>query len=300
MSAVIALAVIAGAFFVGRTSAPNASAASPKAAPPVTVTAFYLDMGASESLGFQPTGIPAHNGARTNTGYANDLIYRESFKGVSLALEQIGCPGDTVQSLLETTKSDACYTAPVNQLSKATAYLRANATEAGLVTIDLGFNNVRLCLWAEPVNEACLAQGIAAVEVDLPKILAALKAAGGPNVHFVGLEYADPFLGYFLDGTAGPADATETLDGIDQLDTVLGHVYTNAGVAVANVPSVFQINNATRVTVDNVGTIPVNVQQACELTWFCTPTPFGPDDHPNNAGYSMIAAAIEAVLPKSW
>jgi lysophospholipase L1-like esterase len=300
IATIVALAVIAGAFFAGRTSAPNASAASPEASTPATVTAFYLDMGASESLGFQPTGIPAHNGARTNTGYANDLIYRESFKGVALTLEQIGCPGDTVQSLLTTTTSDACYHAPENQLTKATAFLQANASEAGLVTIDLGFNNVRLCLEAHPVNETCLDQGLTAVQRDLPKILSVLKSAAGTNVHFVGLEYSDPYLGYFLDGSSGPADATETLEGIDRLDTLLGQIYTDAGMAVANVPSFFQINNATRVTIDNVGTIPVNVQQACELTWFCVPTPFGPDDHPNNAGYSLIAAAIQAVLPKTW
>jgi hypothetical protein len=300
MTVALAGAVIAGAFFAGRQSATIASAASANASTPTRVSAFYLDMGASESLGFQPTGIPAHNGARTNTGYANDLVYRESFKGVSLALEQIGCPGDTVQSLLNTSASDACYHAPVTQLTKATAFLRANSTRIGLVTIDLGFNNVRLCLDAQPVNETCLNQGIAAVQTDLPKIVSALHGAAGSEVHFVGIEYSDPFLGYFLDGSAGPNDAMETLVGIDRLDTLLGQIYTRAGVAVANVPLLFQINDASRITVDNVGTIPVDVQQACELSWFCTPAPFGPDDHPNNAGYSMIAAAIEAVLPKKW
>ncbi|MFY9782856.1 MAG: SGNH/GDSL hydrolase family protein [Acidimicrobiales bacterium] len=300
MSGVVALAVVAGAFFVGRTSAPDASAASSSASTPVTFSAFYLDVGASESLGFQPTGVTGHNGARTNTGYANSLVFREAIKGVALDLEQIGCPGDTVQSLLTTKVSDACYQAPNNQLTKATSYLQAHQADPGLVTVDLGFNNVRLCLEAHPVNESCLDQGIAAVENDLPKILKTLKSSAGPKVHFVGLEYSDPYLGYFLDGPNGPADATETLDGIDQLNTVLVKIYTNAGVAVANVPSLFQTDNTVRTTMDNVGSIPVNVQQACLLSWFCESAPFGPDDHPNNAGYSLIAAAIEAVLPKSW
>ena len=42
---------------------------------------FYLDIGASTSLGFQPTGIPANNGKRTSTGYANDLVAYEAKHG---------------------------------------------------------------------------------------------------------------------------------------------------------------------------------------------------------------------------
>jgi lysophospholipase L1-like esterase len=51
-------------------------------------------------------------------------------------------------------------------------------------------------------------------------------------------------------------------------------------------------------TVPNVGTIPLNVEEACELTWMCYSAPFGPDDHPNDAGYALIAQAIFAALPK--
>lgn len=300
VTVIVTLALVTAAFFLGRTSAPpNAGAASPSVSTPVKLSAFYLDIGASESLGYQPTGIPDHNGIRTDTGYANDLILREGLKGISLDLEQVGCPGDTVQSILDTSKSDACYHAPQTQLTKAISYLKAQ-TGPGLVTVDLGFNDVRPCFEARPVNQTCLATGITAIQVDLPKIMRQLKAAAGPGVHFVGLEYSDPYLGYYVNGVGGPAEATATLVGMDQLDTVLGHVYTNAGAQVANVPALFQINNDAPATIDNVGTVPVNVQQACELTWFCFSTPFGPDDHPNDAGYSLIAQAIETVLPKSW
>jgi lysophospholipase L1-like esterase len=301
VTVIVTLALVAGAFFIGRSSGPPTASAAPPIASttPVKFTAFYLDIGASESLGFQPTGIVGHNGERTNTGYANDLISREGFKGVSLSLDQVGCPGDTVQKILDTTKNDACYTAPQTQLTKAIAYLKSQ-TGQGLVTVDLGFNDVRPCLEDVPVNQTCLAAGIAAVSVDLPKIMAQLKSAAGPGVHFVGLEYADPYLGFYLNGSNGPAQATATLVGMNQLDTVLDHVYTSAGAQVADVPEYFQTNNNAPTTISNVGTVPTNVQQACELTWFCFKAPFGPDDHPNDAGYSLIASAIEAVLPKSW
>jgi lysophospholipase L1-like esterase len=300
VAVIVILALISTAFFLGRSSAPpNAGAASPSATSPVKFSAFYLDLGASESLGFQPTGIVHHNGARTNTGYANDLIAREGFKGISLSLDQMGCPGDTVQKILDTTQNDACYQAPQTQLTKAVAYLKSQ-TGQGLVTVDLGFNDVRPCLEVNPVNQSCLAAGIAAVNVDLPKIMSQLKAAAGPDVHFVGLEYADPYLGYYLNGAGGPAEATATLVGINQLDAVLNNIYTKAGAQVANVPELFQTENDAPATISNVGTVPVNVQQACLLTWFCFKAPFGPDDHPNDAGYSLIAQAIETVLPKNW
>lgn len=298
---VTALVVVMGAYLVGHAKgAADAGAASATTPTPIKLRAFYLDVGASESLGFQPTGIPGHNGERTDTGYANDLILREAYKGVALTLEQVGCPGDTIQSLLDTSTSDACYTAPNNQLTKAEAYLQAHRADQVLVTVDLGFNNVRPCMEADPVNETCLAQAIAAIQQDLPIVLKDLKSSAGPGVHFIGVDYADPYLGYYVNPSVGPADATTTLAGMDRLDGVLEGIYATAGVPVADVPGLFQTNDSTPVDVPNVGTIPTNVQQACQLTWFCYTTPFGPDDHPNDAGYSLIAEAIEAVLPHSW
>jgi len=297
---ILTFVLVIAAFLVGRTSAPASAGARSTTTPTVTTfSAFYLDIGASESLGFQPTGIPGHNGQRTNTGYANDLILREALKGIALNLEQVGCPGDTVQSILDTAASDACYHAPQTQLTRAIAYLHGQ-TGPGLVTIDLGFNDVRTCLDTVPVDEACLAAGISAIQLDLPKIVSRLKAAAGPDVHFVGVEYSDPYLGFYLDGASGPARATATLEAMNQVDALLGQIYTTADIEVADVASLFQMDNNATTTLDNVGTLPVNVQQACTLTWFCDPKPFGPDDHPNEAGYSLIAQAIESVLPTSW
>jgi lysophospholipase L1-like esterase len=299
----VTAALLTGAFFLGRTSSsPNAGAASTTTTPPstsVNFSAFYLDIGASESLGFQPTGIKGHNGERTNTGYANDLVVREGLKGVALYLQQTGCPGETVQSILDTTKADACYHPPQTQLTKDIAYLKSQ-TGPGLVTVDLGFNDIRTCLEANPIDQSCFNAGLAAIKVDLPKILAQLKAAAASDVVFVGIEYPDPYLGFYFDGAGGPARATATLTGIDEVDTTLGQIYAKAGMSVANVPSAFQINNNTPTAVGNVGSEPFNVENACQLSWFCFSSPFGPDDHPNDAGYSLIASAIEAALPKSW
>jgi lysophospholipase L1-like esterase len=298
-ASVVIVVIVAGIFVFGRSNNPLGATASASTTTP-SFSAYYLDIGASASLGFQPTGILQNNGRRTSTGYANDLILMESLKGVALTLYQIGCPGETVQSILSTSVADHCYKLPQTQMGRAKEVLRATQGQAGVVTVDLGFNNVRTCFTPTLVNEACVSTAIAAVQVDMPKVIRALKSAAGPKVHIIGLEYNDPFLSYYESGPRGPAMATESLVDFNRLNAMLHQVYVNAGASVADVPTYFDTNVTTRVTVPNVGVIPQNVEQACLFTWMCYSQPFGPDDHPNDAGYSLIAQAIRAQLPKSW
>jgi len=292
----VAAVLLVGVYLVQRSvTAPSASAASGS-----EFSAFYLDLGASTSLGFQPTGIVNHNGRRTNTGYANDLLEVETIKGVSLTLTQLGCPGETVQTILGSTPINKCYKAPETQMTQALKFLKAHTSEAGLVTIDLGFNDIRICLAVTSVNEPCVNEAVNAVQIDTPKIVKDLKAAAGSRVRFVGLEFENPFLAYYLLGAGGPSNATATMVAMDRMNAALRHAYSASGVAVANVPAMFQSDNSSRVSIPNVGVIPENVYEACQLTWMCYGQPFGPDDHPNDAGYALIAQAIAAVLPKSW
>lgn len=299
--AVLVLALFAGVYLIGRsTSTPNASAATTSTTLNTTapVTGFYLDIGGSASLGFQPDGVLHHNGRRTTEGYANDVIGLEA-KNIAFSLRQVGCPGETVQSMLGLFPNH-CYHLPITQLSRSVDALIANGDEEGLVTIDLGFNNIRACMLAKGVSQFCVNQGVNYVKQDMPKILKILQGAAGPNVHFVGIEYADPFLGYYLDDSDGPAVATETLNAMTLMDNTLAAAYGAAGIPVANVSGAYQSDNDSPVTVANVGTIPQNVAIACQWTWMCTPPPFGPDDHPNEAGYEIIAKSIVATLPTKW
>lgn len=271
---------------------------APSSAAAITVRGFYLDVGASSSLGFQPTGIPHHNGHRTDAGYANNLVKIAQARGVSLTLRQVGCPGETAESMLR--GGDHCYTLPDRQLVAATQYLRSHRTQVGLVTIDLGFNDIRTCMWPKIIDVACAEHGIARVNQDLPAVLHELKAAAGPRVHFVGVLYGDPFLSHFLSGGTGVAQAQASLRVMTNLNATLTKIFAKFGIPSANVPRAFQ-SDVTTITVDAPwGQIPENVARACSLTWMCQGYPYGPDDHPNNAGYSAIAAAIAAKLPKTW
>lgn len=293
---VVVLLVSGGITLWTHANSPADASSSKSSAAPSS--GFYLDIGASTSLGFQPTGIPAHNGKRTSTGYANDLVTYEAKRGIHLVLRQVGCPGETVVTML--TSTDHCYIPPGRQLWAAEKYLKKEGSTPGLVTIDLGFNDVRACLLPSQVDAACAAAGIASVRNDFPKILADLKAAAGPNVHFIGVEYGDPFLAHFLLSAAEFTDASQTLSVMTELDNSLLSAYTAAGIPTANVAGAFRLSDTTDTEYANDGEVPQNVVSECAYTWMCTPPPFGPDDHPNNAGYAVIATEIEAKLPPGW
>ena len=146
-------------------SSADASGSSANTSKPST--GFYLDIGASTSLGFQPTGIPAHNGKRTDTGYANDVEAFLAKRGINLVLRQVGCPGETAVTMLLTT--DHCYKPPGRQLFAAEKYLEKEGDADGLVTIDLGFNDVRACMLHAQVDEACANKGLAEVRKTFPR-----------------------------------------------------------------------------------------------------------------------------------
>ena len=299
--AVIVIAIMVGVLCASRADAPgrhHQTSSSTLTAKTNHAIGFYLVIGASASLGTQPNGIP-HNGHRTKNGYSDDLVKLEAANGIVLRMREIGCPGETVQKILGQHK-DACYTLPITQLSIATKYLRANLGEVGLVTIDLGFNNIRPCLTPTLTNESCVNRGIVEVRNDLPTIVSRLQRAAGPLVHFVGLEYSDPFLEYYLDGSAGRVAAQQGLVAMNEMNSVLSAVFRARSVAVADVPAAFLSSSVKPVTMAKVGTVPENVARACAGSWMCTAPPFGPDDHPNNAGYLIIARTIAAQLPRTW
>lgn len=275
---------------------PTIAFAAPAGSSTIT-SAFYLDIGASASLGFQPTPVDPH-GQHTDNGYSDYLVAREASKGITLQLDEIGCDNETTWSMIN--GNDDCYVAPDSQLAEAVAFLSGHLDESGLVTVDLGFNDILQCFSYPDVDRTCVAQKIDMVREQMPIILSQLKAVAGPDVTFVGVGHYDPYLADALYGATGRRFADESRWAIIHLDHALRDVYGSEDMPMADVGSAFATNDTELVTLTGIGAVPDNVAEVCLLTWMCQPAPYGPNIHPNGAGYEAIADAIAAVLPAPW
>jgi lysophospholipase L1-like esterase len=257
-------------------------------------TYFYLDLGGSASVGFQPT--PAHpRGQPTSNGYSNDIVTYEAAKGINVHLTELGCPGETTTTMLY--GGGPCYGPGDSQLQEATNFLFSHFNDIGIVTLDFGFNDLHPCLANDVVDEVCVQNQLNDMQVELPTILKELKGAAGPRFSFIALDHYNPYLAYEAFDPSEAAFASEASDVIDRLNITLDQIYLSADVPVAQVDTAFQSQDFTRTRLKGVGEVPENVRNACELTWMCQPAPYGPDLHPNDAGYALIARAIEKVLP---
>ena len=300
---ILGAGVLAGALVLAGVALERS--ATPAATPPTTTTTagnypaphvsgFYLDVGASSSLGTQ--AIPT-----LTQGYSNDLTSLEAARGVALTLKEVGCPGETSASILlrgnqsriQLMKS-RCYHGGPAQLALASAYLLAHRTQVGVVTIDIGFNDVRPCLLPSTVNQSCFETNLAVIKRDVPQLVSDLLSVAGPKTHFVALEYADPFLQHYLSGLNGQAQAALSLRDIDELNATLVSIYQSRHIALANVPALFHSADTTPTTLKPFGVVPENVKEICQLTWMCTSAH---DDHANKQGYEVEASAILAALP---
>jgi lysophospholipase L1-like esterase len=267
------------------------------AATDAPLTGFYLDLGASASVGYQPTDTAPH-GERTTDGYANDIVTYEAERGVILDLTELGCPDETTATMI--SGDDGCYHEDGSQLADALAFLRAHTSEKGIVTIDLGFNDLRHCLVYGSFGKKCVATSMTEIEEQLPYILQVLKWAAGPAVTFVGVNHYNPYLAEAISGATGARIATSSEPVMNNLNAALSSMFLSAGIPMANVSESFENQSHVRVDVAGLGTIPDNVAQICELTWMCAPKPYGPNVHPNDEGYLTIASAIESELPAPW
>lgn len=285
-AALIGVALGAGAALVDAGGAGADSAAG-----------FYLALGASASVGYQPT-VAEPTGEPTDEGYANDLVAYEASRGVDLALTQLGCPGESTLTMI--TGDDACYQSHGSQLAAATAFLEDHRGEPGIVTVDLGFNNLVTCLRQKVILDTCVETHLLDVRVQMSEILADLQAAAGPQVTIVGLGHYDPFVVDGAGGGAGAVFAKKSVEAMDRLNEALRDVYRDAGVPMADVAAAFGSDDRGSVGTP-AGTVePRSVERVCALTWMCQSAPYGPDLHPNAEGYAVIAEAIEDVLPSPW
>ncbi len=243
-------------------------------APASSKATYYVSLGDSLAQGFQPIGGPSSRESPPgyNQGYADQLFKLTRDRYEQLREVKLGCGGETTTTL---RFGGLCAYEQGSQLAAAVAFLHENAGQIAFVTIDVGANDV------------LSGGGPAAVAQNLPPILAALRAAAGPGVPIVGMNYYDPFVAPVWFQTQSLAALQARVAASVGLNDFLEGIYGAFGVEVADVESAFSVTDLTLVD----GT-PENVSRACAWTWMCS----AEDIHANKDGYGVIADAFLAEL----
>jgi lysophospholipase L1-like esterase len=250
-----------------------------------SATHYYIALGDSLAQGYQPIGGPWSplGFPGYNQGYPDQLLKLVRDRNEHLRLVKLACGGETTTTMIIGSPWCGAGFAAGSQLAEARAFLHAHREEVVFVTLDIGGNDV-----TSPGGG-----GLAAIQANLPTILAQLRDAAGPDVPIVGMNYYHPFLPDVWFGTHDAAALQGAVDAISALNDLLTSLYGASGNPVADVESAFSTTDVGDADGDAV---PDNVEQVCAWTWRCAPPPHGPDIHPNNAGYGVIARAFEEAL----
>ena len=250
--------------------------------------AYYLSLGDSLSTGVQPTGLESWQ-FRTDEGYSDQLAELARQRLPGLQVVKLGYPGESTTTMIDGSLGEYAHG---SQLGEALAFLNEHRGSVAFVTIDIGFNDV-------PTRDLDgLGQGMLSVSRNLPRILRELREAAGPTIPIVGMTIYDPLLASWLEGPAGQELARlSVFDAVLPMNAHLVNIYRAAGMAVADVEGDFSTADFdTLVSIEGVGSVPLNVARILGWTWAGTPPPLGPDSHANALGYRAIAAAFERVL----
>ncbi len=238
-------------------------------------------------------------GEGNNKQYPNQLfnMVRGEFK--QLQLVKLGCAGESTDSMI-TGVPPTCHASP--QLDEALAVLEAHPGQIAFITITIGAGDVLgtdgvFCFDPDAgvFDLACVEGELPNIESNLDYIIETLQAAA-PGVPILGMNYADPFIGYWVTRPDGHSLAYLDHVAVQALNAGLVSTYQSDGAIVADVtgPDYFNSDDFTDMVVTKEwGEIPVNVANVCAWTFFCSVG----DVHPNTEGHGVIAAAFEAVMP---
>jgi lysophospholipase L1-like esterase len=264
-------------------------AAVPSAGAVATKT-YLVTIGASESLGVQPTADAPH-GQPTDAGYANDLAAMEQDRWPGLQLVQFGCPGITTDEAI--FGGGRCTFAEGSEVDAAEDFIAAHPGAAFVVTVDLGFNDLRPCIERMVVDQPCVERVLSQLSERVRTIVSGVSSsASGGSLHLIGLLHFDPFVADALKGDPGADFAAASTGVFAAFNRALQDAYQGAGALVAQVPA------ALDPTVSGQGS--TGLRALCSYTWMCAPQPFGPNVHPTSAGYRLIADSIASTLDETF
>lgn len=281
--AVVAAAALAASILAACSGpAPSRLAAinAPAKAPPAS---YYLALGDSLARGVQPNA--AGVSVETPDGYPDQVYAALHPSRPGLRLVKLGCQGETTVSMIN---GGICRYPGGSQLATAVDFLQAHRGQVLLVTLDIGANDPESCGGEPTLSQLakCAVKDVPAAVGRLGTIVERLKAAAGPGVRIVGMNYYLPALAEWRNGWSGRVVAWTAEKLAAAYNNMLGRVYASSGIRVANVFGAFDTSDFTR----PAGTsVPRNVARLCQWTWQCAAPPRGPNQHANRAGYQVIA-----------
>ena len=295
MRAVWAVAALAGflaAAVTGCSAGTSAPVQARRAAPPAS---YYLSLGDSLSQGVQPDA--AGLSVDTRDGYPDQLYAALRPRHPGLRLVKLGCNGETTATMIN---GGICSYPAGSQLAAAVRFLGAHRGRVSLITIDIGANDPDSCITRPSVVKlvSCAGRAIPQATANLAKILASLRRAA-PGTRMIAMNYYLPTLAQWRNGLIGQALARLTEVAAAAFNALLTRTYQAYGVRVADVSAVFQSADfGQQVSLPGYGALPRNVASICSWTWECAAPPRGPNEHPNQAGYAVIARAFQQAGPE--
>ena len=244
---------------------------------------YYLSLGTSLAAGVQADPVTG-NKVVTDIHYPGLLAEIIGEDISKLRHENLGCPGETSDTFIDGGRCDYPHG---SQLDEAVNFLRAHGKFTGLITIDLGANDVLQCTQGT-IDFQCAEEAIEPLAVNLANILATLREVAGPDVPIVGMNYYNPLLVLWFQNP-DLAELTRLL--MLDFNEALEGVYAGFGVPVADVAGAFMSGDL--VADSNMNMVPDSVELLCAWTWMCAFM----NVHPNEVGYGVIAGEFVDVLP---
>ncbi len=253
---------------------------------------YYVSLGDSYSVGYQP-------GLGATPGYAG---YVAAHTG--LTLKNFGCSGATTTSILLTmgcpiplqhTAGGVSYPTRT-QVAAADAFIAAHRGHIGLITVTIGANDVAGCgAVSDPI--ACVRSVASKIQTNVTTLATVLRAAAGPGVPLIGSTYPDVILGALVHPTVPPSAFWVNLVQLSGVafrllvNPSLAKSYSSAGGSLVDVTKATDAYVPLSRTVHTAyGTLPVAVASACALTQYCAKG----DIHGTTSGYDLIGKLIVA------
>ncbi len=259
-----------------------------QATPPAS---YYLSLGDSLSQGVQPNS--SGDSTETRDGYADQLYAMLRRHHPGLRLVKLGCPGETTATMIN---GGMCRYPGGSQLAAADRFLSRQRGRVRLITIDIGANDPDPCMTQPAASKMaeCALRSVPQATVNLAKILANLRQAA-PGTRIVAMNYYLPALAAWRNGLAGQALARLSELAAAGYNVLLTRVYRSFGVSVADVFGAFHTADfGYQPAGPGSAALPRNVAAICQWTWECAAPPRGPNEHPNGAGYTVIAHSFLA------